>query len=134
MPLAEERLDIKKQDRSGGEVRLKKEVVSEFRTIEVPVSREQVRVERVPGTGSTPPSASFQEETVSMPLREEEVVVSKRPVVREEVRLKKDRVQETRQVSETVRREEATVVGQESNADDEARSSAHRDDLSKPLI
>jgi hypothetical protein len=40
---------------------------------------------------------------------EEEVRVEKKPVVREEVTLKKQQVQDTERVSDTVRREEARI-------------------------
>ncbi len=42
-------------------------------------------------------------------VREEQVTVEKQPVVREEVAMGKRPVQETKQVSDTVRREEAHV-------------------------
>jgi uncharacterized protein (TIGR02271 family) len=72
--------------------------------------REEVRVERVPASASTAASPdAFREETISVPVREEEVEVTKRPRVREEVRVTKTPHVEERRVEGEVRREEARV-------------------------
>jgi uncharacterized protein (TIGR02271 family) len=47
-----------------------------------------------------------------VPLTEEEVVVEKRPVVKEEVRIRKDVVEDTEVVEADVRREEVEVDDQ----------------------
>lgn len=108
--LREEELRVQKEQVEAGEVRLRKEVVSEDRTIEVPVTREEVVIERRPAAGGGKTGGTIDEgEEVRIPLMEEEVRVDKTPVVREEVSLKKRQVQDTEQVSETVRREEARV-------------------------
>ena len=44
-----------------------------------------------------------------IPLREEQVQVTKQPVVTEEINIGKRVVQETRQVTDTVQREEARI-------------------------
>jgi uncharacterized protein (TIGR02271 family) len=49
------------------------------------------------------------DDEVSVPLTEEEVVVEKRPVVKEEVRIRKEVVEDTEVVEEDVRREEVEV-------------------------
>ncbi|HZF57332.1 MAG TPA: DUF2382 domain-containing protein, partial [Rubrobacter sp.] len=53
--------------------------------------------------------AQIGEEEVSVPVTEEEVVVDKRAVAKEEVRLRKDVVEGTEVVEEDVRREEIDV-------------------------
>ena len=53
--------------------------------------------------------ARFAKEDISVPVTEEEVVVKKRPVVREEVRIRTEANQEQRPVSASVRREEVDV-------------------------
>jgi uncharacterized protein (TIGR02271 family) len=108
--LREEELRAEKERVQAGEVRVRKEVVSEERTLEVPVSREEVIIERRPAAGGRTVSGDIEEgEEVRIPLMEEEVRVEKTPVVREEVTLKKRQVQGTEQVSDTVRREEARI-------------------------
>jgi uncharacterized protein (TIGR02271 family) len=55
---------------------------------------------------------AFEAEEIRVPLTEEEVVTEKRPVVKEEVRLRKDVVEDTEVVEEDVRREEVDVEDQ----------------------
>lgn len=110
VPLAAEELEAEKRQRQAGEVRVHKEVVTENREVAVPVTREEVRVERVPVEGNRPAGdAAFQEGTVSVPVREEEVEIRKRPVVKEEVRVNRSRRQEERRAEVEVRREEARI-------------------------
>ncbi len=54
-------------------------------------------------------ASSFQGESVSVPIREEELDVQKRAVVDEEVVVRKEPTEEERRVAETVRREEVNV-------------------------
>jgi uncharacterized protein (TIGR02271 family) len=53
--------------------------------------------------------AEIGEDEISVPVTEEEVVVEKRPVVKEEFRVRKDVVEEEEVVEEDVRREEVDV-------------------------
>jgi uncharacterized protein (TIGR02271 family) len=113
LQLREEQLEVEKEPVQAGEVRLRKEVVTEQRNIEVPVTREEVVIERHPATGRERAEGAIGEgEEVRIPLMEEEVRVEKAPVVREEVSVHKRQVQDTEQVSETVRREEARIESQ----------------------
>jgi uncharacterized protein (TIGR02271 family) len=108
--LREEELRAEKERVQAGEVRVRKEVVSEERSIEVPVTREEVVIERRPAAQGRTASGEIEEdEEIRIPLMEEEVRVEKTPVVREEVTLKKRQVQDTEEVSDTVRREEARI-------------------------
>jgi uncharacterized protein (TIGR02271 family) len=110
LQLREEQLDVEKERVQAGEVRLRKEVVTEQRNVEVPVTREEVVIERHAAAGNEPAEGAIGEgEEVRIPLMEEEVRVDKTPVVREEVSVRKRQVQDTEQVSETVRREEARI-------------------------
>ncbi len=108
--LREEELHARKQTVQTGQVTLGKEVVSEQRTLEVPVTREEVFVERHP-VEHRPSDRPIEErgETIEVPVREEQVSADKRAVVYEEVEVGKQEVQETQQVSGTVRREEARI-------------------------
>ena len=108
--LREEELRVEKERVQAGEVRLRKEVVSEERTIDVPVTREEVVIERRPAARGREAGGTIDEgEEIRIPLMEEEIHVEKTPVVREEVNLRKQQVQDTEHVSETVRREEARI-------------------------
>ena len=109
MQLREEQLRVGKQAVQTGEVGLRKEMVSEQQTVDVPVTHEEVVIERRSGSGQPSDTPIGEEETYRVPVREEQVSVQKQPVVREEIALGKRQVQDTQQVSETVRREEARI-------------------------
>jgi uncharacterized protein (TIGR02271 family) len=99
-----------------GEVRLRKETVTETQNIQVPVTREELVVERVPVTGEqAAPGATVgsDSEEIRIPLSEEQVRIEKEPVVREQVEVGKRQVTNTENREETVRREELRVDGDE---------------------
>jgi uncharacterized protein (TIGR02271 family) len=110
--LREEELQARKQPVEKGRVQVGKDVVEEQQTLEVPVTREEVTVERRP-VGREPSDTPVGQggEDIRVPVREEQVSVEKRPVVTEEVSVGKQKVQEKQRVSGTVRREEARVEG-----------------------
>ena len=91
-----------------GEVRLRKEVVTESQSVQVPVTREELVIERTPGSGQVSGEIGRDQE-VRVPLAEERVHVEKQPVVNEEVRVGKRQVQSNKQVSDQVRHEELRV-------------------------
>lgn len=112
VPLHEEELTAEKRTRDAGAVRVRKEVVTEHKTVDVPVTREEVHVERVPASASSAADVerdAFQEKTISVPVHEEEVEITKRPRVREEVRVTKSREQVEQRAEAEVRREEAKI-------------------------
>jgi uncharacterized protein (TIGR02271 family) len=113
MTRSEEELRVGTQTRERGRVRLRKYVVTENQQVTVPVSREQVRVEREPITDANLDAATsgpaISEEEHEVTLREEEVVVDKRAVPKERVRLDTETVTEERQVAEEVRKEQIEV-------------------------
>jgi uncharacterized protein (TIGR02271 family) len=112
LQLREEELVARKQSVETGRVHVGKEVVSEQRTLEVPVTREEVTIERRPVERL--PSDKLIDETsrsIEVPVHEEHVEVDKQPVVYEEVGVWKDQVTQTERVSGQARREEARIEG-----------------------
>ena len=113
MTRSEEELRVGTETRESGRVRLRKYVVTETQQVTVPVSREEVRVEREPITDANLEDATsgpaLSEEEHEVTLVEEEVVVEKRAVPKERVRLGTETVTEERQVSEEVRKEQIEV-------------------------
>lgn len=107
----EEDLEANTVARQAGEVGVSKRVVEDTKTIEVPVRREEIHVERRPVTGDATASTddAFQEGTIRMTAMEEDVEVRKvaRPV--EEIELTKTRTEDTRRVEDIVRREEFDI-------------------------
>jgi uncharacterized protein (TIGR02271 family) len=115
MTRSEEELRVGTAQRERGRARLRKYVTTEQETVTVPVQREEVRVEREPITDANLDAATsgpaISEEEHEVTLREEEVVVSKRAVPKERVRLDSETVTDQRQVSEEVRKEQIEVEG-----------------------
>ena len=106
--LREEQLGVNKERVQAGEVRLGKDVVEEQKTVNVPVTHEEVYVERRPVTGANTVADNTPigtDETIRVPVSEEKVNVSKDTVTTGEVAVGKRAVQETQQVSDTVKRE-----------------------------
>ena len=105
---SEEELRAGTREREAGNVNVRKRVRTDRERLEVPVKHEEVHVDRVPvdeeGTG-----AEIGEDEVSVPVVEEELVVEKRPVVKEEIRLRKDVVEDEEVIEEDVRKEEIDV-------------------------
>lgn len=91
-------------------VRLRKHVRTEEEAVTVPVTHEEVVVERRPLEGQEAPPARFgSTEEVEVRLREEVPVVDKRVVAKEEVSLTKDRSTKEVEVPVALRKEEVTV-------------------------
>jgi len=109
MKLREEQLRVEKERVQAGEVRLGKEVVEERKSMEVPVTREEVVVERHPVNRPSDKPITDQSRTIEVPVTQERVNVSKETFVKEEVGIKKEMHQEAQPVSGTVRREEARI-------------------------
>lgn len=107
----EEHLKVGTETREAGRVRLRKYVTTETETVEVPVRREEVHVERVPvdGEGRVVDGDPFEETETEVQLHEEVPVVSKEARAVEEVRLGTETVQDTQRVSEQVRKEHVDV-------------------------
>jgi uncharacterized protein (TIGR02271 family) len=104
----EEELAAGTREREAGQLKVRKRVRTDREHIEVPTRHEEVSVERVPVEGEAS-EAEMGDDEVVVPVTEEEVVVGKRPVVKEEVRVRKDVVEDTETVEEDVRREEIEV-------------------------
>lgn len=110
VPLVEEKLNVSKREVTYKEATLIKEPVTETKTVEVPVTHEELIVERRPPTEATtsqkelkPPVTSREE--IKIPLKKEEFEVKKEPYVKEEAVIKKKRVEERKTITEDVKSE-----------------------------
>jgi uncharacterized protein (TIGR02271 family) len=108
---SEEELRAGTREREAGALNVRKRVVTDRQSIEVPTRREEVTVDRVPVEGEAS-EADIADDEVRVPVTEEEVVVEKRPVAKEEVRIRKDVVEDREVVEEDVRKEEVDVDDQ----------------------
>lgn len=110
MTRSEEQLRVGTEQVVAGRARLRKHVVTENQTVTVPVSHEEVTLEREPiteanaGRATSGPDLSDEEHVVE--LTEERVVVEKKTVPVERVRLGTETVTEEQRVSEDVRKEQ----------------------------
>jgi uncharacterized protein (TIGR02271 family) len=115
MTRSEEQLTVGTRSEEIGRARLRKYVVTENATETVPVSREEVRVEREPITdanvGNALDGPAISEEEHEVTLRAERPVVEKEAVPVERVRLDKETVADTETVSADLRKEQIEVDG-----------------------
>jgi uncharacterized protein (TIGR02271 family) len=116
MTRSEEELRVGTREREGGRARLRKYVVTEEVETTVPVRKEKAVLEREPITednvdaATSGPAISGEEHEVV--LSEEEVVVEKKVVPKERVRLGKETETSEQQVSEEVRKEQIEADGE----------------------
>ncbi|MHA7179592.1 DUF2382 domain-containing protein [Arthrobacter sp. MDB2-24] len=128
MTRSEEQLRVGTERREVGRARLRKYVVTENVTTTVPVSHEEVRIEREPITEANRDEAyagpAISEEEHEVTLHAERPVVEKEAVPVERVRLDKQTVTSNETVSGEVRKEEIEVEG----ADETRRGNDLTDD------
>ncbi len=103
-------LRVQKDRISRGEVRIRKEVITEQQTVQVPVTREELVIERLPVTGATAVAGEIGADSeIRIPLTEERASLDKQTVVREEVAVGKRQIESVQEVGGSVRREELDV-------------------------
>ena len=112
---SEEQLNVNKERVASGEARLRKYVVTDTESVEVPVEREEVRVERTPINAEDAKNyngaISGGSEEASVTLHEERVNVNKETVPVEKINLKKDTVRDTETHTEELRKEQIDTDG-----------------------
>jgi len=120
MTRSEERLHVGTERVQTGRARLRKYVVTEQQNVTVPVSHEEVRLEREPITDGNVDDAlsgpDISEEEHEVVLTEERPVIAKETVPVERVRLGTETVTDTEQVSADVRKEEITLEDEDARA------------------
>ncbi len=110
IPVMEEELSATVREQEAGAVRIEKRVVEEDRVLEVPVTDEQIRVERrIVDRPVGAETQAFDEIVIDVPVTTEQVELQKQARVAEEVVVSKEAAQRTERVTDTVRREEVYV-------------------------
>ena len=113
MTRSEEQLQVGTEQVEAGRARLRKYVVTEQQTVQVPVTREEVRVEREPVTDANRDAAlagdQITEDEHEVVLRAEQPVVTTEAVPVERVRLGTETVTEQQSVTGEVRKEQIEV-------------------------
>jgi uncharacterized protein (TIGR02271 family) len=128
IPVMEEELTATVREQEAGAVRIQKRVVEEDRVLEVPVTDEQIRVERriVDRPVGANETQAFEEIVIDVPLTKEQVELQKQARVAEEIVVSKEAVERTEQVTDTVRREEVYVDEDATVIDDTQSGSTGR--------
>jgi len=134
VPLREEQLRAYKKLVQTGEARVRKNVVSEQKTMDVPLTREEVYIERHPASGPASDTPIGEGESIRVPVSEEKVNVSKQTVESGEIALKKRQAQDTQQVSDTVRKEKAHVEREGDPAIHETRTDRYHPEQTDPKV
>jgi len=100
--LTEQKLDVSKKYQED-QATITKKPVNETKTVEVPVTREEISIERRPASGQKEAQSPIQsEKNIKIPLKREEAEVIKKPYVKEEVAVKKKKVTDKKKVTEDV--------------------------------
>jgi len=126
IPVTEERLEVSKKE-SVVQAKVIKKPVKETKTVEVELTHEELIIERrslaeadkatesstistVPAKSSSSSHEITQSKTeINIPLKREDVVVSKKPYIKEEIVIRKKAVTETKTITEQVRSEKVSV-------------------------
>jgi len=111
IPVVEEILDVRQRRVETGRVRITKIVHEREEEVNAPRVREEVTIERVTLNRmvDTPTSMRQEGDTLIIPLLEEVVVMEKRLMVKEELRITKRRIEEHTSQQVKLRREEVVV-------------------------
>ena len=124
VPITAERLDASTRE-STREATITKEPVTETKTVEVPVTHEEISIERRDVSEHTIEERPVQSKSeTKVPLKQEEVQVTKQPYVKEEIIIKKKPVTENKTISEQVISEKVSVknpAGEEVGEDKERK-------------
>jgi uncharacterized protein (TIGR02271 family) len=110
VPLMEENLNVSKREVTYKEATLIREPVIETKMVEVPVTHEEIIVERRSPTEATTSRKDLgapvtSKEEIKIPLKKEEVIVKKEPFVKEELVIKKRGVTAREKITEEVKSE-----------------------------
>ena len=109
----EEKLEVSKKE-TIQEAKVIKEPIRKTETVEVELKHEELIIEKRP-VDKTSSSSSTSEQIVeskteiSIPLKKEDIVVEKKPYVKEEIVIKKKPVSETKTISEQLISEKVSV-------------------------
>ena len=107
--LRKEELDIDKRRVQTGDVEFSKEIIEEQKIVDVPVTREEVVIERRTLNNEQCDSPITDEGTIRIPVSEERIDVDKHTVFTGEISAHVRDVEDTKHIEETLKREEARV-------------------------
>ena len=112
IPVIQEELDVHKTVVETGVLKVRSRITERQEAVELPVSREEFTVERIAvgRTVDAPVEVRQEGDVTIVPVHEEEIVVSRRLVLKEELHIRR-RIHETREAHQVVlRRQDVDVV------------------------
>ncbi len=111
IPVIEEQAFIAKQVVETGKVRISKRVIKHEESVDVPLFHEEVSVERVPINQyvDAEPEVRHEGNVMIIPVVREQLVMRKRLILVEELRVKKQVVETHQSHNATLRREEVDI-------------------------
>jgi uncharacterized protein (TIGR02271 family) len=111
IPVIEEQVQIEKHIIETGKVVVEKKVFEEAKTVDISLIHEEHDVERITVNQyvDTAPGVRYEGDTMIIPVMREEVVIQKRLMLIEELRITKRQVETSAPQQVTLRREEVTV-------------------------
>jgi len=111
VPVVHEVLDVQKRWVESGRVRVKKVVHQHEEVVDEPLLREEVEVERIAINRAVdgPVAVRHEGDVMIVPVLEEVLVVEKRLVLKEELHIRRRRVEGSQPQRITLRTEEVTV-------------------------
>lgn len=112
IPVIEEQLVIEKRVVESGKVRISKQIREVEETVDVPLLREEVSVERVPVNRVVEERlpTRYDGDTLIIPVIEEQVFVQKRLVLVEELHVRKQTIETHQPQTVTLLKEEVAVT------------------------
>ena len=106
----EERLNVGKERVETGRVRIRKHIVHDTETVEVPVEREEIHVERVPLDEKVAgDDVKLSEGAQDIVTHEERPTIDKETVAAEKIKIGKETIQDTQTVSGKVAKEQIDI-------------------------
>lgn len=111
IPVVQEEARIEKRAVERNRTRVTKQVYTEEETIDTPLRQELVQVERVPVAQiiDAPVSTRYEGDTLVIPVMEEVLIIEKKLLLKEEVRVTKSVGEAAHQETITLRKEEVVV-------------------------
>lgn len=109
LKLHEEQLDISKKRIQTAKVTTHKEIVTEEKNIIVPVTREDLVIEKTTFDPNNPNDLEGETETIRIPISEEDIDIVKHKVKLEDVSVYNNEYEEIKQVNETLKKEKLSI-------------------------
>ncbi len=103
--LREEELDISKKWTKTGDVTIYKEIIQEEKKVIVPVTREEIVIQKRVLNATDPNASDIKPEIIRIPLSEEQIQVSKHKVILNDISAYKHKIEETLHIDETLKKE-----------------------------